>query len=103
MERVFISMPMNGFSVEDLHNRMTLAENEVMRMYEGEVKICHNLTTLPPCDSVNNERLYYLGNAIIKMANCDAVYFYGDWTKANGCLVEFEVANRYGLKCYFSK
>ena len=41
--------------------------------------------------------LHYLAASIMKMATCDAVYFCKGWENARGCVVEHEVAVRYGL------
>lgn len=43
-------------------------------------------------------RLSYLGLAIQKMDECDAIIFDQDWMNHKGCRVEHEVAREYGLK-----
>lgn len=39
----------------------------------------------------------FLGKAIEKMAQCDAVYFCRGWENARGCEIEHDVAQTYGL------
>lgn len=43
-------------------------------------------------------RLSYLGLAIQKLDECDAIIFDDDWMEHKGCRIEHEVAKLYGLK-----
>jgi hypothetical protein len=106
MGKIFVSMPMHGMSVEALSKRMAEVEKKIKKDLgdeDDELTIVNSLDTRPPIFSPRiNPRLYYLGHAIAKMAECDCVYFDTDWETAKGCQIEFEVAIRYGLTCYFA-
>ena len=44
-----------------------------------------------------NISVAYLGKSISLMAEADVVYFGGDWKKARGCRIEYEVAKEYAM------
>ena len=46
-------------------------------------------------------RLYYLGEAIKKMANCDTVVFAKGWQYARGCRIEHEVTRLYPFDVFY--
>lgn len=99
---IFISMPMHGMSHKAVEMFMNNAIKNAKRRFGDGVIFVNALDTDPPSTGVyEHPRLYYLGNAIVKMAECDGVYFCNDWYAAPGCQIEYEVAIRYGLDCYF--
>lgn len=42
-------------------------------------------------------RLYYLGQAIMKLDKCDAIIFASDWEKHKGCRIEHHIAETYEI------
>lgn len=46
----------------------------------------------------NSGRLWYLGRSIQQMEEADAIYFCEGWEDARGCLIERQVAEKYGLR-----
>lgn len=49
----------------------------------------------------NAGRLWHLGRSIQMMEEADAILFVIGWSRAKGCLVEYEVAVQYGLKILY--
>ena len=46
-------------------------------------------------------RLYYLGQAIMKLDKCDAVIFASDWKNHKGCCIEHDAAQIYDLPIFY--
>lgn len=101
--KIFISMPMNGLDEDTVLERMNEVKSELYIRYGYEIEFVDSFETenLPKNISRANKRLWYLGNSLIKMAECDCVCFSFGWEKTPGCQVEYEAAIRYGLKCIF--
>jgi hypothetical protein len=50
---------------------------------------------------INVLPLMYLGNSLIRMSMCDAVYFCDGWENARGCRIEHQAAKHYDLKLLY--
>lgn len=46
---------------------------------------------------VKNKPIYFLSKAIYEMSKCDYAYFARGWEKSRGCIIEHEIAEKYGL------
>ena len=93
---VFISVGMSGRSEVDVMNDINRADANI-RMYfnhRDDVHIVHNYTTIGPegCGP-----LWYLGQAIQKLGDCEACYFCKGWKNHRGCVVEYDVCKAYGI------
>ena len=56
------------------------------------------------CDYYKNRDHYSiacLGTALIKLAECDAIFIGSGWKNSRGCKLEYEVAKAYHLDIYF--
>lgn len=99
MKKLFVSVPMKGRTEEEI--KATIQKmKKIAEVYEGEELelIDSYIEDNPPKD--NNEALWYLGESLKKLAQADV--FMGicesyDW---NGCQIERETAERYGIKPY---
>lgn len=101
--KVFISVGMSGRNEEDVRKDIARVTDKLYSMFEkcgDNIEIVHNYDIKGP---ENAGRLWYLGNAIIKMDNCDAIAFTEDYYKYRGCLVEEEVAKSYKIKRIYEK
>lgn len=106
--KVFISIPMSGRADKDVSIEIELIKkifmDYILDTNPGEnVEFVDNLDNdVDPsrCVDLVNDRLLYLGEAIRKMAFCDAVIFAPEWYKAKGCEIEFTAASTYGLTYY---
>ena len=99
MKKLFVSVPMKGRTEEEI--KATIQKmKKIAEVYEGEELelIDSYIEDNPPKD--NNEAVWYLGESLKKLAQADV--FMGicesyDW---NGCQIERETAERYGIKQY---
>lgn len=116
--KVFISVPMKDKTDEEIKKEIAIVEN-IAKAYFPEETVLGTLefvdnfkknvdgdflgVSLSISHPKDKEKmpLYYLGEALQKMSNCDAVMFPLNWERYRGCNLEFDAADRYGLKCYF--
>ena len=95
--KIMISQPMSGLSLSEIAYQRDKIEmkleslgHEVVNSYFKEFDEENR------CD-LAHVPVYYLGKALQKMAECDAVYFAEGWALARGCVIERAVAENYGL------
>ena len=93
--KVFLSHPMNGLSESEIMSIRDSAYTYLQAVY-GNIKIIDNLHIYEA--PKNSGRLWHLGRSIQQMKEADAIYFCGDWENARGCLIERQVAEKYGLR-----
>lgn len=99
MKKLFVSMPMKGRTEEEIKASIQKMK-KIAEIYEGEELelIDSYIEDNPPKNS--KEAVWYLGESIKKLAQADV--FIGicecyDW---NGCCIERETAEKYGIKEY---
>lgn len=99
MKKLFVSVPMKGRTEEEIKASIRKMK-KIAEIYEGEELelIDSYIEDNPPKDS--KEAVWYLGESIKKLAKADV--FMGicesyDW---NGCCIERETAEKYGIKAY---
>lgn len=105
--RVFLSLPMSGYTDEEIQHSIDwmqeiITESKIFG--DEEVQFFHNLGCRPSDSQIAEAKeapLLYLGSAIIKMANMDAVVFHQAWEDARGCMAESYVAYKYGIPSYY--
>lgn len=99
MKKLFVSVPMKGrtegeikASIQKMKKIAEIYEGEELKLIDGYVG------STPPKDS--KEAVWYLGESLKKLARADV--FMGvcesyDW---DGCCIERETAEKYGIKAY---
>lgn len=90
-----ISQPMRGKTEEEILAVRDKAKQELEGM-GYDVLYTYYKFELPW--HIKNESLYCLGESLIDMAYCDAVYFCHGWADTRGCLIEHKVAEVYGIE-----
>ena len=100
IKQVFISVGMSGRLESEVMSDIRRAWNEVHDIFDKywTVKVYHNFNCAPPSDELKVERLYYLGEAIKKLGECDACYFTKGWQSYRGCKAEYEICKLYGIE-----
>lgn len=97
-KKVMISQPMAGKTPEEIVN----VRDKAVKYLEGlgyEV-----VDTYFPNDfkgltlDILNKPLFFLGQSLMYMSYCDAVYFCKGWDKTRGCILEHKAAEAYGLE-----
>lgn len=99
MKKLFVSVPMKGRTEEEIKASIQKMK-KIAKIYEGEELelIDSYIKDNPPKN--NNEAVWYLGESLKKLAQADV--FIGicesyDW---NGCHIERQTAEIYGIKAY---
>ena len=99
MKKLFVSVPMKGRTEEEIKASIQKMK-KIAEIYEGEeLELIDSYSEdNPPKDS--KEAVWYLGESLKKLAQADV--FIGicesyDW---NGCCIERETADKYGIKAY---
>ena len=103
MKKLFISVPMNGRTEEQIRESMRRMHKVAEAVWDEELEVIDNYVA-EAVPSVNSEAVWFLGESIKKMADAD--YFIGADRYDNryrGCNVERMAAIEYGIPCFFIK
>jgi hypothetical protein len=95
MKKVFISVGMRGRCDADVVRDLNRAKHIIYTMFGTDIEIVDNWSCEGPEDA---GRLWYLGEAIKKLGDCDACYFTKGWQKHKGCVAEMEICRLYGIE-----
>ena len=92
--KVFISMPMNGKTIEEILARREEIETELKKKFPSN--------TIELIDSIyHGEKkgsVWCLGYSIAMMNDAELVVFDKGWRKARGCKIEYDVCAYYGYR-----
>ena len=97
--KLFISLPMNGLSNDDILSKIDSIHN----LYKDEYELIPTYIHSSPDSSIKAPGLWYLGKSIELMSRADLVFFCKGWESARGCIVEHECAVRYGIKILYEE
>ena len=99
MKKLFVSVPMKGRTEEEIKASIQKMK-KIAEIYEGEELelIDSYIEDNPPKDS--KEAVWYLGESLKKLAQADVFIGICESYAWNGCQIEREVAERYGVKAY---
>lgn len=95
MTKIFISVGMRGRQEEDVIRDICRACQNINTRFGMDVEIVDNWDCQGPDDA---GRLWYLGEAIKKLGDCDVCYFVKNWQKHKGCKAEYEICKLYGIE-----
>ena len=97
MKRLFVSVPMKGRteeeikkSIKKMHKIAETITGEDLELIDSYVE--HK----PPQDC--KSRIWYLSKSIEKLATADILICIRDRYEWNGCYIESEIAQRYGIR-----
>lgn len=123
--KIFISVPMKDKTDEEIKKEITIVKNVAKSYFPEEnalgtlefvddfkkdpdvvdngfgLDVSFTISSISHPKDKDKMPLYCLGEALQKMSNCDAVMFPMNWECHRGCRLEFEAADKYGLKFYF--
>lgn len=99
MKKIFISVAMNGREKSDIIEDIKKLIDLGKAYFDDDVQFIDNMSLERIFPEGVNERAWYLGEAIKKLAACDAmITFDNEMTnRAKGCQVEREVCYNYGI------
>ena len=93
--KMMISQPMSGREEDVIRKeRDEIAEKYIFS--EG-LELVDTFFMDEAPEGTKNPHIFYLARALKEMANADGVIFAPGWRKARGCIIEYEVAKKYGL------
>lgn len=100
MKKLFVSVPMKGRTEEEIRKTIDKMKN-IAEIFEGEeLELIESyIEDNPPKDK--NQAIWFLGESLKKLAQADVFIGISDSWDWNGCQIERETAERYGIKRYF--
>lgn len=99
MKKLFVSVPMKGRTEEEIKANIQKMK-KIAEIYEGEELelIDSYIEDNQPKDS--KEAVWYFGESLKKLAQADIFIGINEAYDWNGCYIEREIAERYGIKVY---
>ena len=99
MKKLFVSVPMKGRTEEEIKASIQKMK-KIAEIYEGEELelIDSYIEDNPHKDS--KEAVWYLGESNTKLAEADVIIGICESYDWNGCCIERETADKYGIKAY---
>ena len=101
MKKLFVSVPMKGRTEKEIKASIQKMK-KIAEIYEGEELelIDSYIEDNPPKD--NKEAVWYLGESLKKLAQTDVFIGIDEAYDWNGCYIERDTAQRYGIKTYIA-
>lgn len=98
MKKIFISVPMKGRTNEDINKSLQMMKGIGKAYFPNEEVVF--IDNFVSCDIEDPQKrsMHCLGQAIIKMADADTLIMPNSIWESNKCIVERDVAYRYGLR-----
>lgn len=97
--KVMISIPMRGKTETQIRSEMDEIENKI-KPYLNNAEFIDTLFKGEIPEEIGEQKIpiYLLGKAIEKLAKADVIYMADGWENARGCVIEYEIAKKYGVK-----
>lgn len=101
MKRVYISLPISGYDLEERKKYANEAKVLVARLLREDAiaqykQFQNTITPFDVCPEADKLYSYYMGKDIEALLECDTVYFCKGWQNSDGCMLEFAAAKIYG-------
>ena len=98
MKKLFISQPMRGLTDEEILKAREEIKNRAEKTIGEPLELINSFFEEYPGEIIKSIPVWYLGKSIQLLSQADIVYFGDDWRNARGCIIEYEIANAYGIK-----
>lgn len=102
MKKLFISQPMAGKSNEEIKAERERAIENAKRVLNDDVEVVdsffENCLEGEHSEKIKHVPVFYLGEAIKKLAEAEVAYFTRGYYEARGCMLEMHVAESYGVE-----
>lgn len=100
--KLFVSQAMSGLSDEEiLTKREELIQLAKEYLNVPDLEVIDSFHKTP--DLIEKGRVAVLGHSIQLMADADVVIFSENWQHANGCRVEQNVCDLYGIQALYER
>ena len=99
MKKLFVSVPMKGRTEGEIKKSIQKMK-KIAEIFEGEELelIDSYIEDNPPKD--NNQAIWFLGESLKKLAQSDVFIGIAENYDWNGCSIERETAEKYGIETY---
>ena len=97
MPKIFMSLPMRGYTDEEIYEEMQWMKEIFDRDIEGDYELIDSVFEDVPPDGVIRDSNWYLGKSIAAMSEADIVLFHPNWREARGCLIEHMICALYEI------
>lgn len=98
MKKVFISCPMKDRTKEEIEETIEKMKGTARHELGPNIEFIHTVVKVKPPYDTNNYAIWYLGESIKLLAQCEILVCLKDVDNYNGCFIEKEIAKRYGLQ-----
>lgn len=97
--KVFISQSMRGKTDQEIIGERALATEHMRLLLKEPIEIIDSFIDGKPDENFRVDRIaiWYLTKSIELLAGADIAFFCKGWKEARGCVIEHEVAERYGI------
>lgn len=92
MRKVYISIPITGFDLEERKRTV----NEIKKSFISDHY--EAITPFDVCNEKDKPYSYYMGKDIEALLECSHIYLVDGWKKSKGCRAEKAIADIYGIK-----
>ena len=97
--KVFISQPMKNKSESEILITRDKAIDRIKQLFPDDEVIIINSYFMAYSPTEGNIPLKYLAKSIELLADADFAYFCPGWKDTRGCIIEYECAFEYDIKC----
>ena len=104
MKKVFLSLPMSSQTDEQVLQHIESMKQTWNEFANEDYMFVDSFINNLSEDYYTNRDHYNcacLGTALIKLAECDAIFMGIGWANSRGCKLEYMTAQSYGIKVYF--
>ena len=98
MKKLFISQPMRGLTDEEILKVREEIRIRAEKTIGEPVELIDSFIEDYPGEINKSIPVWYLGKSIQFLSQADIAYFGEGWKNARGCKIEYEVADKYGIK-----
>lgn len=98
MKKLFISQPMRGLTDEEILKVREEIRIRAEKTIGEPVELIDSFIEDYPGEINKSIPVWYLGKSIQFLSQADIAYFGEGWKNARGCKIEYEVAEKYGIK-----
>lgn len=99
MKKIFISMPMNGKTKDEILENRDVIIKLLESYFSDEITVIDSV--LEPPENTTNCALWCLGRSMQLLAEADVAVFDEGWQTARGCWMEHEACIRYGIETLY--
>ena len=98
MKKLFISQPMRGLTDEEILKVREEIRARAEYVIGEPLELIDSFIEDYPGEINKSIPVWYLGKSIQFLSQADIAYFGEGWKNARGCKIEYEVAEKYGIK-----